>query len=76
MDPKFRHGAEGVAYKRVVEAEIADVRARDRARVVTAFEGMNPVVPCRHTGREGIPFLEGPHRKRLREWELVEERVD
>ncbi len=49
IDPKFRHEAEGVAYKRVVEgAEIADVRARDRnhggPRVVTAFEGMNPVV--------------------------------
>ena len=40
---------------------------------VRAFEGMNPVVPCRHAGREGIPFLEGRHRKRLREWELVEE---
>ena len=45
-------------------------------RGVRAFEGTNPVVPCRHAGREGIPFLEGRHRKRLREWELVEEGVD
>jgi hypothetical protein len=70
-----------VADKRVVEcAEITDVRARDRnhggPRGVRVFEGMNPVVPCRHAGREGIPFLEGRHRKRLREWELVEEGVD
>ena len=55
IDLKFMHEAEGVVYKRVVEdAEIADVRARDRdhggPRVVTAFEGMNPVVPCRHAG--------------------------
>ncbi len=26
--------------------------------------------------KQGIEFLEGLHRKRLREWELVEERVD
>ena len=70
-----------MADKRVVEcAEITHVRARDRnhggARGVRAFEGMNPVVPCRHAEREGIPFLEGRHGKRLREWEPVEEGVD
>ena len=51
IDPRFRHGAEGVADKSVVEcAEITHVRARDRnhwgPRGVRAFEGMNPVVPC------------------------------
>jgi hypothetical protein len=25
-------------------------------RVVAAFEGMNPIVPCRHAGREGSNF--------------------
>ncbi len=70
-----------MADKRVVECvEITEVRARDRnhggLQGVRAFEGMNPVVPCRHAGREVIPFLEGRHRKRLREWELVEEGVD
>ena len=79
IDPKFRHEAEGVAYKRVVKsAEIADIRARDRnhggPREVTAFERMNPVVPCRHARQEGIPFLEGRHRKRLREWDRRRER--
>ena len=81
IDPNPGHGADGVADKRVVEcAEITHVRARDRnhgePRGVRAIEEGNPEVPCRHAGREGIPFLEGRHRKRLREWELVEERVD
>jgi hypothetical protein len=70
-----------VADKRVEEcAEITHVRARDRnhggSRRVRAIEGMNPVVPYRHAGREGIPFREDRHRKRLREWELVEDGVD
>ena len=43
---------------------------------VRAVEGKNPEVPCRHAGREGVPFLEGRHRKRLRKWELVKEGVD
>jgi hypothetical protein len=76
-DPKFGHGVDGVADKRV---EITHVRARATnhggPRGVRAVEGKNPEVPCRHAGREGIPFLEGGHRKRLREWELVEEGVD
>ena len=81
IDPSFWHGAEGVAGKRVVEcADITHVRFRDRnhggPRGVRAVEGMIPVVPRRHAGREGIPILEGRHRKRLREWELVEEGVD
>ena len=81
IDPNFGHGAEGVADKRVVEStEITHVRARDRnhgePRGVRAIEEGNPEVPCRHAGREGIPFLEGRHRKRLRELELVEEGVD
>ena len=71
-----------MADKRVVEcAEITHIRARDRnhggPRGVRAVEGKNPEVPsCRHAGREGIPFLEGRHRKWLREWKLVEEGVD
>ena len=47
IDPNPRHGAEGVADKRVVEcAEITHVRARDRnhggPRGVRAVEGKNP----------------------------------
>ncbi len=70
-----------MADQRVVEcAEITDVRVHNRnhggPRGVRALEGMNPAVLCRHAGREGIPFLKGRHRKRLRERKLVEEGVD
>ena len=81
IDPSPRHGAEGAADQRVVEcAEITHVRARDRnhggPRGVGAVDGKNPEVPCRHARREGVLFLEGRHRKRLRKRELVEEGVD
>ena len=76
IDPNPRHGAEGVADKRVVEcAEITHVRARDRNHG-GPVDGKNPEVPCRHARREGVLFLEGRHRKRLRKRELVEEGVD
>ena len=58
MDPKFRHGAEGVTYKRVVEgAEIANVRARDRAPSGHGLRGNEPrsTVQICWTRRHPVP---------------------
>ena len=75
IDPKFRHGADGVADK---SAEITDVRARDRNHGGQCPRGNEPrsTVQTCWTRRHPITFLEGRYRKRLREWELVEEGVD
>ena len=56
-------------------------RSRMSERVTVITGGPEESRPSRertpkYPGREGIPFLEGRHRKRLREWELVEEGVD
>ena len=63
IDPKFRHGAEGVIYKRVVEsAEIAD----DRARGITG-------APRGHGRRTGI---RRPEELRPGEMRTAEKKVD